>query len=164
MILPNSNLSLPRASSMSDLVRFSVSLESELLERFDRFCDAGRFATRSEGIRQLLHRALVDEAWDENAGEALATLTIVYDHHRPGLVANLLEAQHAHAGLVVSSLHVHLDHAHCLEVIVLKGSATDLRAMAARLRGLKGIRCGDLAVAHVPGINGESPGHDHHSH
>lgn len=135
---------------MSELSRFSVSLESELLERFDRYCAEGKFATRSEAIRQLLHRALIDEAWSGAGGEAVATLTMVYDHHRPGLVQELLDAQHDHAGLVNSTIHVHLDHSLCLEVIVLRGPSEELRAMAARLGGMKGVRCSDLSVAHAP--------------
>lgn len=147
---------------MSELVRFSVSLESELLERFDRFCEKGRFATRSEGIRQLLHQALTDEAWTESSPDAMATLTVVYDHHRPGLVQSLLDVQHGGGECVISTLHVHIDHDHCLEVIVLRGAPSDLRSLADRLRGLKGVRCGDLVVAHVPEPGSAHPAHGHH--
>lgn len=144
---------------MSELVRFSVSLEAELLERFDRYCTDGQFANRSEAIRQLLHRALIDEAWTGVDGEAVATLTMVYDHHRPGLVQELMDAQHDRPCLVNSTLHVHLTQSLCLEVIVLRGPAEKLRAMAARLGGLKGVRCSDLSVAHAPG---DIPSHHHH--
>ena len=135
---------------MSDLVRFSVSLESDLLERFDRYCDEHELATRSEAIRQLLHRALIDEAWTGAEGEAVATLTLVYDPHRPGLVQELMDARHDRPWLVNSTLHVHLTQSLCLEVVVLRGPAAKLRAMAARLGGLKGVRCSDLSVAHAP--------------
>jgi len=132
---------------VSDLVRFSVSLESELLEQFDRYCQEGRFATRSEAVRQLLRETLTSHAWASDAEDAAATLTLVYDHHRTHLTDKLLELQHRHTDMVVSTMHVHLDHDHCLEVIVLRGQATALKEMAAELRGLKGIRKGQLVLA-----------------
>ena len=132
---------------MSDIVRFSVSLESNLLDQFDRYCKEGRFATRSEAIRQLLRETLTTHAWESDAQDAAATLTIVYDHHRPRLAARLLELQHRHTDMVVSTMHVHLDHHNCLEVIVLRGRAGALQKVASELRGLKGIHKGQLVLA-----------------
>jgi len=132
---------------VSDIARFSVSLEADLLEQFDRYCQAGRFATRSEAIRQLLREKLTSHAWSSDARDATATLTLVYDHHRTRLSEQLLELQHRHADAVVSTLHVHLDHDTCLEVIVLRGRAGDLEQLAAGLRGLKGIHKGELVLA-----------------
>jgi CopG family nickel-responsive transcriptional regulator len=82
-----------------------------------------------------------------NAKDAAATLTLVYDHHRTQLSDRLLELQHQHTDVVVASSHVHLDHDNCLEVIFLRGRAKLLRDFAAQLRGLKGIRKGQLVVA-----------------
>ncbi len=132
---------------MSDLVRFSVSLEGNLLDEFDRYCKENHFATRSEAIRQLLRETLTAHAWEANTQEAAATLTLVYDHHRTNLSEKLLEIQHHHADVVVASTHVHLDHNNCLEVIFLRGPAQALRDIAAQLQGLKGIRKGQLVVA-----------------
>src|SRR3954471_17870388 len=115
---------------MSDLVRFSVSLESELLEQFDRYIAEQHYATRSEAVRQLLRETLTVHAWAEDAADAAATLTIVYDHHRTSLMERLRDLQHRHAELVVATMHVHLDHDQCLEVIVLRGRATALQQMA----------------------------------
>lgn len=137
---------------MSELVRFSVSLEAELLEQFDRYCQEGRYATRSEAVRQLLRETLTHQAWAEDARDAAATLTLVYDHHRTHLAEKLLQLQHRHADLVVSTLHVHLDHNTCLEVIVLRGRAAALREVACELRGLKGIHKGQLVLAATPGV------------
>jgi CopG family nickel-responsive transcriptional regulator len=139
---------------VSDIARFSVSLESDLLDRFDRFCSEGKFATRSEAIRQLLRDALVDEAVSgpSQETEAAGTLTLVYDHHRPGLSERLTEIQHRHGELIVSTTHVHLDHHLCLEVLILRGRADKLREAAAELRGTKGIRKGQLVLASTPGI------------
>ncbi len=135
---------------MSDLVRFSVSLEADLLEEFEKYCHERSIATRSEAIRQLIHGALTEDAWSRGAEHAVATLTIVYDHHRPGMMEQLTEVQHGRTDMVVSTMHVHLDHHNCLEIIVLRGKAIDLSDLASRLRGIKGVRCGDLVVAHAP--------------
>jgi CopG family nickel-responsive transcriptional regulator len=137
--------------TVSDLVRFSVSLESDLLMQFDRYCKEGRFATRSEAIRQLLRDTLTTHAWESDAQDAAATLTLVYDHHKTHLAEKLMDLQHRHTNLVVSTMHIHLNHDHCLEVIVLRGRAGALQKIAAELRGMKGIHNGHLVLAATPG-------------
>lgn len=132
---------------MSELVRFSVSLESDLLSEFDRYCSEGHFATRSEAIRQLLRERLTGHSWAADAQDAAATLTLVYDHHRTNLAEKMLELQHRHTDMVVATTHVHLDHDHCLEVIILRGRAGALQQMAYELRGLKGVQQGELVLA-----------------
>lgn len=132
---------------MSDVVRFSVSLESGLLEQFDRYCTEGKFATRSEAVRQLIREVLTTHAWESDAADAAATLTLVYDHHRTRVADKLLELQHRHTNMVVSTLHIHLDHDNCLEVIVLRGRAGALQKIASELRGMKGIHKGQLVLA-----------------
>jgi CopG family transcriptional regulator, nickel-responsive regulator len=132
---------------MADIVRFSVSLEEELLAQFDGYCTEKHFATRSEAIRQLLRERLTTEAWESDSRDAAGTLTLVYDHHRPQLRKRLTALQHEHTDLVVAALHAHLTHNLCLEVIVLRGPAARLRKIAAQLRGLKGIFKGELVMA-----------------
>jgi CopG family transcriptional regulator, nickel-responsive regulator len=145
---------------MAELTRFSVSLESDLLEAFDRFVRDGSFATRSEAIRQLLRQTLTRTAFEGDDRAVTATLTLVYDHHRPHLVEKLLALQHDHSGQVVSSMHVHLDHERCMEVIVLRGSGGELRKLAESLRGLKGVHTGELTLAETA-----EAGHGHaHPH
>ncbi len=134
---------------MSEIVRFSVSLEDDLLKQFDRYCDQQRFATRSEAIRQLLRDTLTREAWVGDSRDAAGTLTLVYDHHRPQLRDHLTKLQHDHNELVVSTLHAHLTHDLCLEVIVLRGPSARLQQIAAQLRGLKGIYKGELVMANA---------------
>lgn len=146
---------------MSDLVRFSVSLESELLEQFDHYVRDHKFATRSEAIRQLLRETLTTQGFADDAPDAAATLTIVYDHHRPALMEKLTHLQHDHGDLVVATMHVHLDHDLCLEVIALRGRATRLQKMAAELAGLKGIHLGKLVLARS---TQEVAGHGHEHH
>jgi len=136
---------------MSEIVRFSVSLESDLLEKFDRFCSEEHFATRSEAIRQLLRDKLTQRAWESDAREVAGTLTLVYDHHRPQLRQRLMQVQHDHGPLIVATLHAHLAHDRCLETIVLRGPAGSLRKVAAELSGLKGIFKGELVMAAAEG-------------
>jgi CopG family nickel-responsive transcriptional regulator len=136
---------------MSNITRISVSLEDDLLEQFDRYCKQQQFATRSEAIRQLLRDTLTKEAWAGESKDAAGTLTLVYDHHRPQLRDRLTKLQHDHTDLVVSTLHAHLTHALCLEVIVLRGPSNKLQSIAAQLRGLKGIYKGELVMASAEG-------------
>ncbi len=151
---------------MSELVRFSVSLEKDLLDAFDQFCEAGRLATRSEAIRQLLREKLTAVAWAADAADVAASLTLIYDHHKTRLTDKMLDLQHAHADRVVSSMHVHLNHDLCLEVIVLRGPAPALQELAAELSGLKGIHQAQLVIARaVEGEGGHAHGHGHtHPH
>ena len=134
---------------MSKITRFSVSLEDDLLEQFDRYCQQQQFATRSEAIRQLLRETLTKEAWAGESKDAAGTLTLVYDHHRPQLRDHLTKLQHDHTDMVVSTLHAHLTHDLCLEVIVLRGPSAKLQKIASQLRGLKGIYKGELVMANA---------------
>jgi len=149
---------------MSEVVRFSISLEAELLERFDAFCVEAKYATRSEAIRQLLWEKLTKSAWRADSPDAVASLTLVYDHHRAKLTDTMIEIQHAHAASVVSSMHVHLNHDLCMELIALRGQTQQLQGLAAELSGLKGIRQAQLVVALAEDIGArESHTHPHDS-
>lgn len=132
---------------MSKIVRFSVSLEDDLMRQFDRYCREGQFATRSEAVRQLIRDRLTRRAWASETREAAGTLTLVYDHHRAQLRDRMLELQHEHTDLVIATLHAHLSHDLCLEVIVLRGPAGKLQKIASQLRGMKGVHKGELVMA-----------------
>ncbi len=156
---------------MSDLLRFGVSIESELLESFDRLVAAQGYATRSEALRDLIRDALVRsriEAQQQSA-EVLGSLTLVYDHHAHDLAEQMAELQHAHHGLVVSVLHVHISHDDCMEVIVLRGAVSGVRELADALLSLKGVKHGRLFVTlpaqHITGRKAvAASAHEHHSH
>jgi CopG family nickel-responsive transcriptional regulator len=128
-----------------------VSVEGELLEKFDRFCQEEEFATRSEAVRQLIRETLTRRAWATDTREVAGTLTLVYDHHRSQLRDRLMELQHDNTDLVVSTLHTHLSHDVCLEVIVLRGPASRLQKLASQLRGMKGVFKGELVMASADG-------------
>ncbi len=132
---------------MSEIVRFSVSLEDDLLSQFDRYCSEEQLATRSEAVRQLIRQELTTRAWQSDSQDAAGTLTLVYDHHRAQLSERLTKLQHDNTDLVVSTLHAHLSHDLCLEVIVLRGPAERLQKIASQLRGMKGIHKGELVMA-----------------
>ena len=150
---------------MSELVRFSVSLESDLLERFDTFCELGKFATRSEAVRQLIRERLTTHALTAATADVAASLTLVYDHHKTRLTDRMLDVQHAHAQWVVSSMHVHLTHDLCMEVIVLRGPAAELQSLAAELSGMKGIHQAQLVIIRADETGGSHHhGDGHHSH
>jgi CopG family nickel-responsive transcriptional regulator len=134
---------------MSDIVRLSVSLERDLVDAFDEYVERGKFPTRSEAVRHLIHDALTKQAWQGQgqAKQVVGTLTLVYEHHRPDLNRKLLRLQHDHGDCVVANLHVHLEHDLCLEVIALRGPAKQLQELASQLRGLKGVHKGELVMA-----------------
>ena len=132
---------------MGRTIRFGVSLDSDLLERFDGLCTERCYQTRSEAIRDLIRNTLVQQEWEEDDRELAGTLTLVYDHHKSDLAQRLMEIQHDYHALIVTSLHVHLDHDNCLEVLVLKGNGGDVRKLAQRLTSTKGVKHGKLNLA-----------------
>ena len=134
---------------MSEIVRFSVSVENDLLKKFDEYLRKEQFATRSEAVRQLIHDRLTTRAWEQGQHEVAGTLTLVYDHHRTQLGEKLAQLQHDHNDLIVATTHVHLTHDVCLEVIILRGPAQRLQQIAAQLKGLKGIYKGELVTANA---------------
>jgi CopG family transcriptional regulator, nickel-responsive regulator len=131
---------------MPGITRFGVSLEGRLLKRFDRLIDRKGYANRSEAIRDLIRESLVREQWEMNLDQAVGTITLVYDHDTRELADHLTDLQHAHYETIVSTLHVHLDSHHCLEVLVLRGKASDLKAIADRLIGTRGVQHGTFSA------------------
>jgi CopG family nickel-responsive transcriptional regulator len=131
---------------MSKLLRFGVSLEGELLTRFDGLVRKRGYASRSEAFRDLIRRELVEKQWQEG-GEIAGAITIVYDHHRRQLVNKLLDIQHEFGKVIISSQHVHLNHHSCLEIIAIKGTPAQARKLADGLRSIKGVKHGTLSMS-----------------
>ena len=130
---------------MGAVARFGVSVEKELLAKFDRLIEKKGYANRSEALRDLMRRALIERAWDENAA-TVATVTLVYDHDDPGLEAELTEIQHHHHDNVVAAMHSHLDEHDCLQVIILRGKAKAIKHLADELIAAKGVKHGDMVM------------------
>ena len=128
------------------LERFSVSLDSELLHAFDDHIQKHRYTNRSEAVRDLLRKVLIRQEWD-SGGPVVGVISLVYDHHQRQLQDRLTAIQHDHHDLVVSTTHIHLDHDDCLEVIIARGPAPAVRAMADSMIAIRGVKSGDLMVA-----------------
>ncbi len=131
---------------MGKTIRFGVSLDSDLLDRFDKVCGEKSYQTRSEAIRDLIRNMLVQKEWEDASGELAGTLSLVYDHHQGGLTQKLIEVQHDMHDVILSTLHVHLDHHNCLEVLVLKGPAERIKSLGQKLISTKGVKHGQLGL------------------
>ena len=131
---------------MSGVTRFGVSLDEHLLAQFDRVIARKGYTNRSEAIRDLIRESLVREQWELGSDEVVGTLTLVYNHEVRDLTDKLTDLQHAHYKAIVSALHVHLDPHHCLEVLVLRGKAKELKSIADRLIGTRGVRHGTFSA------------------
>lgn len=130
---------------MGTLVRFGVSLDHNLLDAFDRHIGRRKYTNRSEALRDLIRDDLVGQEWDRNK-ETVGTITFVYDHHVRDLTRKLTRIQHDFRGHVLAGMHVHLDHDHCLEVLVVKGKGGEIRKVADALVSLKGVKHGKLTM------------------
>ena len=130
---------------MSTLIRTGISLESDLLNRFDRAISKKGYKNRSEAIRDLVRDYAVAEDVEENR-VVVGTLTMVYDHHQPKLAEQLIEAQHHAHDMVMAATHVHLDHHNCLEVIIMRGRSSEVSHLADRILSLRGVKHGKLVL------------------
>jgi CopG family transcriptional regulator, nickel-responsive regulator len=145
------------------LVRFSVAIGGELLDKFDRYREEHRYPNRSEAVRGLMRAALIEDAVASEDGEAMGVVTLIYDHHAGRISERLTELQHLHLTRVVTTTHVHLDARRCLEVILLRGTTKVVRELADGLIGTKGVETGRLVIASATAI-GEGHGHHDHPH
>lgn len=136
----------------------SVSMQGDLLERFDAWVAAKKFPTRSSGLQSLIREQLDEAALSDGDTPCVATVSFVYDHHRRELMEKLAHVQHEHLDLVVATTHVHLDHDRCLEVLVLRGPARAVRALGDRLVAIRGVERGDVF------LSAAAPAHGHHAH
>ena len=135
--------------SNTNTKRFGVSLNGELLEKFDVYIEEKGYQNRSEAIRDLIRDRLVQREWegDDTDGKVkMAVLTMVYNHHKPDLQEKLTDIQHESHNLVHSSLHIHLDHHNCMEIIVLKGSSQQIIHIGENLISTKGVKHGKLVL------------------
>lgn len=132
---------------MSALERISITLPVDLSKAFTEQYDKKGYTNRSEAIRDLIRDALVEEEWQEPNARVAATVTLIYDHHTRLLGKKLTDLQHDHEKLIISTLHVHLDHDNCLEVIILRGEAVEVRQLAEKIRTLRGVKFSQVCLA-----------------
>ncbi|MBN2603245.1 MAG: nickel-responsive transcriptional regulator NikR [Candidatus Thermoplasmatota archaeon] len=128
------------------ITRFGVSIEPNLLKKFDQLNKKEGYNNRSEAIRDLIRKSLISEKTKNPEEETIGTLTIIYDHHVGSLTDRLLDLQHDHTKEILVTTHVHIDHHNCLEVIVLKGKHGNIKKLADNIKALKGIKNGELVT------------------
>jgi len=128
------------------VARFSVSLKKGLLKKLDRMVREKGYDNRSLAIADMISDDLVEHNQELGDVQAAGTVTLVYDHHKPRVQETLTELQHDHLHKIVSALHVHLDHHNCLEVLVVRGKASEIKSFADRLIGAKGVKHGKLSI------------------
>ena len=126
--------------------RFGISIDGGLLKRFDSLIENKGYSNRSEAIRDLIRDQLVSEQWEAGIEETAGTITLVYSHDTRELTDTLTDIQHRHHTAVVSTTHIHLDNHFCLEVLIVRGKGQELRKIADRLIGKKGVVHGKLTL------------------
>ncbi|HEO71643.1 MAG TPA: nickel-responsive transcriptional regulator NikR [Candidatus Hydrogenedentes bacterium] len=131
---------------MSELARLSFSIEKPLLDRLERMLEEGNYGNRSEFIRDMIRDRLVAQEWEKNE-EALGTVTILFDHHARNLTEKLIELQHDFDGTIMATTHMHLTHHLCAEMIMIRGRAGQIRALADALHQLKGVLHATLSMS-----------------
>lgn len=131
---------------MAVLTRFGVSIDDQLIRKFDSLIARKGYATRSEAIRDMIRDTLVEEEWETENRETVGTITIVYNHHTRELDHALNDIQHQSFHQIVSALHIHLDAHNCLEVLVVRGKSREIKHIADRLIGTKGVKHGKLTM------------------
>ncbi|MFH1371176.1 MAG: nickel-responsive transcriptional regulator NikR [Planctomycetota bacterium] len=137
---------------MAHIERVGVSVEKNLLAAFDKLIAAQGYQSRSEAIRDLIRQQLSSSRLQNDKAEAVAAVVLVYDHHATALMEHLTELQHSHFLRTISSLHVHLDHHDCLEVIVLRGKVGEINKMGEKLISIKGVKLGRINLLATKGL------------
>ena len=128
------------------ITRFSISMAGNLVKQLDDMVDASGFANRSQAVSKLVRDRLVEYRAGSGNQDIAGTVTLVYDHHKPKLQGLLTSIQHDHSAQIVSTLHVHLDHDNCLEVLVVTGRARHMKDIADKLTTAKGSNTGRFTV------------------
>lgn len=131
---------------MSELVRFGVSLEKSLLDKFDRLIRERRYTNRSEALRDLIRQELVKKTWSEDL-EVAGAITFIFDHHQRDLLNRLTDIQHDYQKLIISTQHVHLDHDNCLEIVAVRGKAGRIQDLTDSLKAIRGVRHCSLSMS-----------------
>ena len=131
---------------MSNITRISISVEEELLEQFDRYSAGHGYPTRSEAVKAVIRDALVHKQW-EKGDDVAGAVSVVYDHHKPGVVQKILSVQHDWGDVILCSQHVHLDHDNCMEIIAVRGRGERIKKFLSRLRAIKGLKHSVLTMS-----------------
>jgi len=131
---------------MPKLFRFGVSLEKELLDKFDRLIREKNYTNRSEALRDLIRQELIKKQW-QKGGEIAGAITIIYNHHRRELLNKVTDIQHDFQKLIISTQHIHLDHNNCLEIIAIRGNSKEAQRLTDNLQAMKGLKHATLSMS-----------------
>jgi len=134
------------------LIRFGVSMPEELVKQFDERIAEQGYTNRSEAIRDLVRKSLLDSEWTKSDQVVAGTIVMVYDHHISNLPLYLMELQHKFHHEIISTMHVHLNHDQCLEILVVKGPLQRLRNLHQMIQIQKGVAYAELSVSHLGGV------------
>jgi CopG family transcriptional regulator, nickel-responsive regulator len=135
-----------RNTKGESVTRFSVSLPSALARELDRMANEKGYDNRSLAIADMIRAHLVEHRQQKRDVEIAGSITLVYDHHRHHLQDLLTDLQHNHREVILSSLHVHLDHDNCLEILAVHGNAAEIKKLADELIAAKGVKHGKLTI------------------
>ena len=125
---------------MNSIKRFGVSIESNLIDKFDKYIKSKNYTNRSEALRNLIRKELVEEEWLKLDKNAAGAIVMVYDHHKRELADSLIDIQHDFHKIIVSTQHIHLDRRICLEIVVVKGKINEIYQLESRLKSTKGVK------------------------
>jgi len=131
---------------MLKLVRFGVSLEKRLLEKFDKLIREKNYTNRSEAIRDLIREDLIKKEWQEGK-EIAGAITLIYNHHKRELLNKITDTQHDFQKIIISTSHIHLDQNNCLEIIAVRGDPKEAQRLADTLKSIKGVKHGTLSMS-----------------
>lgn len=131
---------------MSDLIRTTLAIEKDLLDRFDDWMSRHGYTNRSEAMRDMIRATLVEEQWQDPQATVVASLSIIYDHSQRSLAQELTSIQHEDHHAILCSQHVHLDHHLCMETILMQGPAEQLRRLSDAITATRGVRVGKLTL------------------
>ncbi|EJP74549.1 MULTISPECIES: nickel-responsive transcriptional regulator NikR [Campylobacter] len=135
---------------MDNIIRFSVSLPSQLLDELDKKVGEQGYASRSEFTRDLIREKIVNDSWKDAKEELIGVLTLIYVHHQNDLINKMMDIEHDADVTIICTNHVHVDHHNCLETITLRGEAAKIEHFSDRIAGLKGVKFAKLTKAAVP--------------
>jgi CopG family nickel-responsive transcriptional regulator len=131
---------------MSDLARIGVSLEADLLKKFDEFISQSGYPTRSEAIKSLINETLIKKKWENSNNLVAGAVIFVYNHHKRELVNKMLDIQHNFNHIIISVQHIHLDHHNCMETVIVKGKVKNILEFMTQVKVIKGIKHSDIIM------------------
>lgn len=136
----------------TNIKRFGVSMEANLLCKFDLLIQQNEYLNRSEALRDLVRNALIEQTWEKDDQIVAGNILIFYDHHKRNLSDELAKIQHGMYQIIMSTTHLHLDHTNCLEIIIVKGKAKEIQTLSNKLSSLRGVQYSDFMLVPIENI------------